>query len=165
MPNIEDPVKLDQTAPKRPPRFGNLNIGWRHEGSEMGIIDLQRVPLRPEGTTGASRVDGCHDISDLLTLGLPRQRLKQKRSVAIATGTHAAVTQLLREMKLRCGMTDAAIARVMGISKQAVNEASNSYKTCDHKRRPSFQWIVQYAHACGCRILVEFPGANDKANT
>ena len=156
MPNGEETVKLDQTAPKRPPRFGNLNIGWRHEGSAMDVIDLQSSPeIQP------------HEGGGLLTIGLPHQRLKQKRSVAIATGNHPAVVQLLREMKLRSGMTDAAIARVMGISKQAVNEASNSYKTCDHQRRPSFQWIIQYAHACGCRILVEFPGANDsnKANT
>ena len=154
MPNVEDPVKPDRTAPKRPPRFGNLNSGWHHEGSEMDVIDLQNSPeIQPNGGGG------------LLTIGLPHQKLKQKRSVAIATGAHAAVTQLLREMKLRSGMTDASIARVMGISRQAVNEASNSFKHCDHTRRPSFQWIVQYAHACGCRILVEFPSANDhKAN-
>lgn len=52
----------------------------------------------------------------------------------------------------RSGMKQVEIAARMGVSKQALNQ----YYTL-RRSRPSVQWLAKLLHACGGRLLVEFP--------
>ena len=81
-----------------------------------------------------------------------------KRKAAVAVADPAAVKQLLRELKQRAGLSDAEVARRMGVSRQAITEVQNSFDTTDHPRKPSFLWVLRYATVCGARVILEFPG-------
>lgn len=60
--------------------------------------------------------------------------------------------RFLRRMLESAGFSQNALAAEMGISKQAVWQLVNGYRV-----NPSFELILRYAAACGCRILIEYP--------
>jgi len=73
-------------------------------------------------------------------------------SVAVVLSDERAVPRLVELLIERSGLSQAEIARRMGIQSQSLNQ----YKIA-RRSRPSLQWLARLAETCGAKILVEFP--------
>lgn len=100
----------------------------------------------PAGTSGA-----------LTPVPSSRRLIKGKRAAAEVVASHDAVKELMREIKRRSGLTEAAIAGRMGICRQGVDQVTNDFLTMSTRRRVSLVWAARYAAVCGARLIVEFP--------
>ena len=63
-----------------------------------------------------------------------------------------AVMHLVGQLIERAGVTQAEIARRLGVEPQSVNQVYRQ-----RRKRPTIQWLAKLAAACGAKILVEFP--------
>jgi hypothetical protein len=63
-----------------------------------------------------------------------------------------AIMALIEVLLDRAGLTQAEVARRMGVTINTVNQ----YRWL-RKKRPSIRWITRLAEACGARLVVEWP--------
>lgn len=72
-------------------------------------------------------------------------------SLAVVLPDDRAVGALIALLLERSGVPQAEIARRLGIKPQTLNQY-----VWLRRKRPSIQWIVRLAQACGATIKVEF---------
>lgn len=73
-------------------------------------------------------------------------------SVMIIVEDDRAIQRLIETLLDRSGLTQSELARRLGITFQSLNQ----YKYL-RRKRPSVQWFTRLAHACGARVVLEFP--------
>lgn len=75
-----------------------------------------------------------------------------RKSILVAVDDYRATIALIDELLERAGLTQAEVARRLGITKQGVHQ----YRSL-RRARPSVQWMAKLAQVCGGRLVVEFP--------
>lgn len=116
--------------------------------------DPTATPILP----GSPRLDAPDTDSPLDGLFLPispaPSYISPSPTIAVVLPDPKRVNRLVEEIIERAGMSQAEVARRLGITPQSLNQ----YFT--HRReRPSIIWIARLAEVCGARLLVEFPRA------
>lgn len=105
-------------------------------------IDLASLSLPPDNDPGSV-------VPLPSTLHAPRPTTHQ---TAVVIPDDRALMGLIEMLLERAGVPQAEIARRLGIRHQSLNQ----YRWL-RRKRPSIQWLVKLANACGARIIIEFP--------
>ena len=63
-----------------------------------------------------------------------------------------AVSALIDKLLDRANLSEKELAERLGVKPQTVHQYRMSLR-----KRPSIQWLVKLASACGARITIEFP--------
>jgi hypothetical protein len=72
--------------------------------------------------------------------------------VATAEGEFA---RILQEMRLRSGLTVRGVAERMGVTESSVHQYF--YRQRGAGGTSTVKWLLRYAEACGCGLMVTFP--------
>lgn len=63
-----------------------------------------------------------------------------------------SISALIDRLLDRANLTESALAERLGITRQTLHQYRMS-----RRKRPSVQWLVKLAAACGAKIVVELP--------
>lgn len=63
-----------------------------------------------------------------------------------------AVSALIEKLLDRANLSEKELAERLGVRPQTVHQYRMSLR-----KRPSIQWLVKLASACGAKIVIEFP--------
>jgi DNA-binding XRE family transcriptional regulator len=85
-------------------------------------------------------------------LRLAKQRRGFKAAWEALDEEYAALDALLAARQ-EAGLTQEALAELMGTTKSAISRLESSFRNDRHS--PSFATLKRYAHACGKKLLVQ----------
>jgi DNA-binding XRE family transcriptional regulator len=85
-------------------------------------------------------------------LRLAKQRPGFKAAWEALDEEYAALDALLAARQ-EAGLTQEALAELMGTTKSAISRLESSFRNDRHS--PSFATLKRYAHACGKKLLVQ----------
>ena len=73
-------------------------------------------------------------------------------------GEPAGFSRLLREMRVRAGLTPTQIAQGLGVSPGAVHQYL--YRQRGEGGTSTVRWLMRYAAVCGCDLEISFADAS-----
>jgi predicted transcriptional regulator len=76
----------------------------------------------------------------------------QRASILVILDDEKALTHLINQLLDRAGLSQAEVARRLGISKQGISQ----YRSL-RRKKPSLQWFTKMVQVCGGRLSVDFP--------
>lgn len=92
------------------------------------------------------------------TVRRPQKAIKAVSLSQTILGTDAGVRGLLNEMRTRSGVGFRMLAQRMGVTTEDVKQYFNGKRG---SRKTTIGFLVKFAEACGCRIVVQFPDRGD----
>lgn len=76
----------------------------------------------------------------------------QNTDLVVLLGDERAISALIDRLLDRANLDEKSLAQRLGIKQQTLHQYRMS-----RRKRPSIQWLVKLASACGAKIVVEFP--------
>lgn len=79
---------------------------------------------------------------------------KASQTITPVVCDQRAIARLLETIIHKSGLSIHDVAKRLGVTTNTIRQYLHGRRT-----RPSVQWLVRLAEACGARLVVEFPGS------